>query len=73
MAALSIRDVDEGLNAESRVRAAEHGRSMDAWRWRCGRSSSPPPPGRPARWGWGPAFAVGPPARGRGARTPGTD
>lgn len=30
MASLTIRDFDEGLKAKLRVRAAEHGRSMEA-------------------------------------------
>jgi antitoxin FitA len=30
MAILTIRDFDEGLKAKLRIRAAEHGRSMDA-------------------------------------------
>lgn len=30
MAILTIRDFDEGLKAKLRVRAAEHGRSMEA-------------------------------------------
>jgi plasmid stability protein len=30
MATLTIRDLDEGLKAKLRVRAAEHGRSMEA-------------------------------------------
>ncbi|TCO56867.1 FitA-like ribbon-helix-helix domain-containing protein [Actinocrispum wychmicini] len=30
MAVLTIRDFDEGLKAKLRVRAAEHGRSMEA-------------------------------------------
>ncbi|PPK63970.1 Arc-like DNA binding dprotein [Actinokineospora auranticolor] len=30
MATLTIRDVDEALKAKLRVRAAEHGRSMEA-------------------------------------------
>ncbi|WP_158843172.1 FitA-like ribbon-helix-helix domain-containing protein [Saccharothrix deserti] len=30
MATLTIRDFDEGLKARLRVRAAEHGRSMEA-------------------------------------------
>lgn len=30
MATLTIRDFDEGLKAKLRVRAAEHGRSMEA-------------------------------------------
>jgi plasmid stability protein len=30
MAVLTIRDFDEGLKAKLRIRAAEHGRSMEA-------------------------------------------